>query len=76
MDDGRSTDGQGRTSTRNTVIIMTSKAEVVKRVAGLHDTRVRRRGLCRGRAQQAAQTALPSRVPQPIDETIVFEGLK
>ena len=64
LDDGRLTDGQGRTvDFRNTVIIMTSNlgSQIIADLAGN-----RQRGpAMRREVQNVLQAALPPRVPQP-----------
>ncbi|MCB9159107.1 MAG: AAA family ATPase [Caldilineaceae bacterium] len=80
MDDGRLTDGQGRTvDFRNTVIIMTSNvgAEVVKRGSlGFMTPEFDDAAYAEGEYSKQLKRLFRPEFLNRIDETIVFEGLK
>ena len=82
MDDGRLTDGHGRTvDFRNTVIIMTSNlgtgrdAQGALRLQHRAPTQRRRARADAERAWSGRCRGLPAGVPQPVDEIIIFEPL-
>jgi ATP-dependent Clp protease ATP-binding subunit ClpB len=72
LDDGRLTDGQGRTvDFRNTVVIMTSNlgSQIIAELAGTDEPRVRRE------IQNILKTAFLPEFLNRIDETIIFHPL-
>ena len=64
LDDGRLTDGQGRTvDFRNTIIVMTSQPR--QRASWPPCRRARPAARCRAQVMERGARALPARVPQP-----------
>ena len=75
LDDGRLTDGQGRTvDFRNTIIIMTSN--LGSRVSGRAQGRASRSRLVRGKVLDAVKAAFRPEFLNRVDDIIVFHRLQ